>query len=76
MAMGIPCITTKLANDALLANSSQIVIANNKIEFANACIEILKNKEKAHKLKIEGLKFIQNKYDWQRINNDLSLIFK
>jgi len=75
MAMGIPCITTKLANDALLANSSQILIANNKIEFANACIEILKNKEKANKMKMEGLKFIQNKYDWGRINNNLNLIF-
>ncbi|MBF25456.1 MAG: hypothetical protein CMP49_02930 [Flavobacteriales bacterium] len=76
MAMGIPCITTKLANDALLANSHQIIIANNKVDFANACIQILKNKEKAEQLKNAGLKFIHEKYDWKKINNNLSLMFK
>ena len=76
MAMGIPCITTKLANKALLANTSQIMIANNEIEFANTCIDILKNPEKANKLKNEALNFVRKKYDWTEINNNLNLMFK
>tara|TARA_B100001250_G_C19795418_1_gene788499 strand:+ start:707 stop:1873 length:1167 start_codon:yes stop_codon:yes gene_type:complete len=76
MAMGVPCITTELANKALLANSSQIIISNNEMEFADACIDVFKNQEKATNLRHEGLKFIQEKYDWSKINNNLNLMFK
>ena len=75
MAMGIPCVTTKLANNALLANSSQIITANNPEEFANACVKILNNEKFAKNLSIEALKFIQEKYDWQKINYKLSKLF-
>jgi len=76
MAMGVPCVTTELANNALLANSSQIIIAKNELDFANACISILKNDHLAHKLKIEALRFIKEKYEWNSINNNLNLLFK
>ena len=76
MAMGIPCITTELANNALRANSSQIIIANNNTEFANACIDILKNNEKANSLRENGLKFIKENYDWNLINHKLTSMFK
>ena len=76
MAMGVPCVTTKLANNALLANSSQIIIAKNELDFANACISILKNDHLAHKLKTKALKFIKEKYEWNSINNNLNLLFK
>ena len=76
MAMGLPCVTTDLANKALLADSSQIMIANNETEFADACIDILKNPQKANQLKNKALKFIVKKYDWTTINNNLNLMFK
>ena len=76
MAMGIPCITTELANNALRANSSQIIIANNNTEFANACIDILKNNDKANSLRENGLKFIKENYDWNLINHKLTSMFK
>ncbi len=76
MAMGLPCITTKFANNALLANSSQIIIANNPKEFAINCIELLNNNIKAEKLKQEGLKFVREKYDWKKVNERLNLILK
>jgi len=76
MAMGVPCVTTKLANKALLANPSQIIIASNEFEFANACVSILSNKDLAYKLQKEALKFIKEKYEWNSINNKLNLLFK
>jgi len=76
MAMGVPCITTKLANEALLANSSQIIIAKNEWEFAEACVKILTNHKLANNLKNEGLKFVKEKYEWRSINNKLNLLFK
>jgi glycosyltransferase involved in cell wall biosynthesis len=75
MSMGMPCVTTDLANKALLANKSQISIANNADEFANACIEILKNPNLANKLEIEARRFIEEKYDWNKINSNLSKLF-
>jgi len=76
MAMGVPCVTTKLANKALLANTSQIMISNNETEFAHTCIDILNNPKKAAKIKKEALKFVRSKYDWNKINNNLNLMFK
>jgi len=76
MAMGIPCVTTQLANKALLANKSQIKIANNALEFAETCIEILKNNKLANNLKKEGLKFVKEKYEWSQINDNLNKLFK
>ena len=76
MSMGLPCITTTLANNALLANPSQIITANNAEEFANASIKLLTNEKLANNLKNEGLKFIQEKYDWKKINYKLSSLFK
>ena len=75
MSMGIPCVTTKLANNALLANASQIMIANNEMEFSDACIKILKNPIFAKKLKYEALEFVKEKYDWKKINHNLSKLF-
>ena len=75
MAMGIPCITTPLANNALLANKSEIVIANNQEDFASSCIEIIKDDFLAKKISQKGLEFVRKKYNWNTINNNLKLLF-
>ena len=72
MAMGIPCITTELANKALRANKHQITIAKNEREFAKSCIRILENKILYDGFRDEGLKFIKKTYDWKKINNKLN----
>jgi len=76
MSMGLPCVTTKLANNALLANKSQIMIKETAEEFANACIELLTNNMKYNKIQSEGFKFVKKNYDWETINKKLSDIFK
>ena len=76
MAMGIPCITTELANKALRANKHQITIAKNEREFARLCIRLLKNKDLYNSFRDEGLKFIKKTYDWKKINNKLIDLFE
>lgn len=76
MAMGIPCITTELANKALRANKHQITIAKNEGEFARLCIRLLKNKDLYNSFRDEGLKFIKKTYDWKKINNKLIDLFE
>jgi glycosyltransferase involved in cell wall biosynthesis len=76
MAMGIPCVTTSLANNALLADNSEIIIANNQEDFASSCIKILNSKKISNNLSRKGLEFIKKTYNWDIINNDLKLLFK
>jgi len=76
MAMGIPCVTTSLANNALLADNSEIIIANNQEDFASSCIKILNSKKISNNLSRKGLEFIKKTYNWEIINNDLKLLFK
>ena len=75
MAMGIPCITTDLANNALLAEPTQIITANSKHEFANGCIQLLEDQNLYKNLRLEGLKFVKKTYDWKKINHTLSNLF-
>ena len=75
MSMGIPCITTQLANRALLANESEIIIKNDAQGFADACINLLKNKKKYQEISIKGRSFVQKKYDWRNMNQKLRQIF-
>ena len=75
MAMGIPCVTTSLANNALLADNSEIIIANNQEDFASSCIKILNSTEIANNLSKKGLEFIKKTYNWRIINDDLKLLF-
>ncbi len=75
MSMGIPCITTSLANNALMANNDEIIIANNQEEFANSCIKVLTNQNIASSLSKKGLLFIQKNYNWKKINKDLNIMF-
>jgi len=75
MAMGLPCITTSLANDALLANKQQIITADSIENFTNSCVKLLENTKDYKKFQKEGLKFIKKKYDWKKINHKLSELF-
>lgn len=76
MAMGIPCITTKLANKALLANESQIIIAQNEIDFAKSCINLLKDEKLYKNLKNNGLNFVKKNYEWDKLTHHLNILMK
>ncbi len=67
MAMGLPAITTPLANNALEAvHNESAIIANKAEEFAAAVIELLDNKEKWERLSANGRAFVNNKFDWAK----------
>ena len=76
MSMKIPCITTKTANKSLNASEKEILIANDKDEFANYCIELFNNKEKNLNLIKNGFKFVKTKFNWKKSTDKLNKIFK
>mgnify|MGYP000488654788 CR=1 FL=1 len=66
MAMGIPCITTNLANQAIGATDrSELLIAETSESTATAVINLLSNTEMYNALRTDALKFVRNFYSWE-----------
>ena len=67
MSMGVPCVTTTLANNALGAKAGeQILIARSPLEFSEAIDKLLNDPELAAKLGACGREFIQQNYGWEK----------
>ena len=65
MAMQLPCITTPLANSALLANDkSEILVGSSAKELADAIVLLLSDEIFAKKMAEKGNMFVHDKYDW------------
>lgn len=67
MAMGLPAITTPLANNALNAEPEKaILIASNADQFVAAIKRLLSDDELWSNLSTEGRKFVTSKYNWAK----------
>lgn len=66
MAMRLPCITTSLANNSLLASEekNEILVGDNEQELAEHIIRLLTNKDKADEIAQNGYDFVHRVYDW------------
>lgn len=72
LSMGLPCITTSLANLSIQAKPNvEILIADSKNEFISHIQNLLSNKELYIQLSENGRKFITDKFDWNKINEKL-----
>ena len=61
MALGIPCITTDLANNGIHAvDKESVLVANTKEEFILAINSLLENSELYAKIAGNGKVFVQN----------------
>lgn len=77
MALGLPCITTTLVNNAIGAKrGKEIIIADSAEAFANAIIELLLNKEKLLALSYSGREFVEKNYPWNHSVDKLNNVFK
>ena len=66
MAMGLPCITTSLANNALGAQSGeQILIAEDAESFASSIARLLEDDNFCKSLAQEGRRFVKETYSWK-----------
>lgn len=77
MAMGIPCITTDLVNNAIgAAPNQEILIANTTEEFIKQIIFLKKSAETQKILQLRGLAFIKDNFSWKAFVNQLNILFK
>lgn len=66
MAIGLPCITTSLANKALKSKpNEEILVADEKQGLANYIIELLSDQELHDKISLNGNSFVKLNYSWQ-----------
>jgi glycosyltransferase involved in cell wall biosynthesis len=72
MALGLPTLTTPLANSALQAkNGKEIIVCDSPAEFARAIRELLDNPERAADIGARGREFVEQNYRWKSMNQKL-----
>lgn len=77
MAMQLPCITSHLANNALSAKENhEILIGSNVEEYVKHIFFLLKNKDKAHEIALNGYNFVLTNYNWEKLTEKLSHIIE
>ncbi|MCR4828201.1 MAG: glycosyltransferase [Bacteroidales bacterium] len=77
MSMGVPCVTTTLANDALGArHGQQLLIGDNATELADNILHLLDDAELCQRLVSDASRFVSDRYSWQAAGQRLENILK
>lgn len=72
MTLGLPCLTTSLANNAIKAiHLESIIVADNLLEFKEGIEFLENNPEKAEQIGLIGQRFISENYTWKNSVNKL-----
>ncbi len=72
MALGVPCITTSLANNAIKAiHRESIYVANTAIEFQDAIEILTTNNELYQRIAQQGKEFVLKNYNWEKATSVL-----
>ncbi|MDA3942533.1 MAG: glycosyltransferase [Bacteroidetes bacterium] len=73
MSMGLPCVTTSLANKPLKAvPQEEILTGETAVEIAAQLVFLLQNPEKAMEIAGQGNYFVRQKFNWETATNILS----
>lgn len=76
MAMGVPVVTTSIGAENINAvNNRDWIVADSSLDFANAIIELLNNKEKASLLRKNANKFVTDNFTWKIAEEKMTQIF-
>jgi glycosyltransferase involved in cell wall biosynthesis len=74
MALGIPCLTTTLVNNAIGAQAGkQIFIADSVSDFAEQICQLLQQPAQLAEVAREAGEFVRERYDWQSVMREVDL---
>ena len=77
MAMGLPCVTTSIANDSLQAiRDTEILVGDTAQEFATDIINLLRNDEQRNELAANGTVFVHKNYSWETAGEKLEEVLR
>lgn len=72
MAVGVPCVTTRIVNDSILASSnSEILVAEKADEFVDQIILLFDNEEQFRMLSKKGRTFVESNFPWEKATQPL-----
>jgi len=72
MAMGIPCVTSKLANNALSATPSKhLLIGKTPEQYTEHISFLLKNPAQSEQMAVDAVEFVKSNYSWQQSTRQL-----
>ena len=75
MAMKLPCITTSLVNNALLAKTdTELLVVDEAKDISSYIVELLSNSERAKNLAQNGYDFALKNYDMKVVLNKLEKV--
>ena len=75
MSFGVPVISTSIGAEGIdYQENINILIANNPKQFSKKIEEALKNHDKLKMLAINGLKLVNEKYNWSKIGYNTAQI--
>lgn len=67
MAMGMPCITSELANNAVGARPGQeILVGSEPEDYAAHILRLLDDPAESTRIAANGLRFVRERFDWER----------
>ena len=73
MALGIPCVTTTMANTALGAKPEEsILIADDEFEFKDQINRLLSDDMLYEKIRLNALSFVKSNFSWITLNEQLT----
>lgn len=76
MALGIPCVTTSIVNNAIGAKPGiEILEAETKQEFVDCIQKLMEDQHLYHSVSTHSIKFVQQNFDWKQNGLILSSIF-
>ncbi|MBI3134319.1 MAG: glycosyltransferase [Bacteroidetes bacterium] len=75
MALGLPCITTGLVNNALGAAENEVLLlAENATEFAKKTALLLASKSESERISAAGKHYVTTTFSWKKSVEKLSLL--
>ncbi len=75
MAMQLPCITSPLANEALMAKEgTEILIGRNAGEYAEQILSLLSDSQTMEQLSRNGYRFVLQSFNWESTTAQLEKV--
>jgi len=74
---GMPVVTTTVGLEGIQAKpGSDVLVADTPVEFANAVVELLMDRELQARLSLNGRRLAEEKYDWQVVLSRLEDVYQ
>jgi len=75
LAHGVPVVSTRIGAEGLeVEHDRHLLLADTPEQFADACIALARDGARRSALSREGLKLVQERYDWRVIEHQVQQV--